>query len=379
MTEQGLITGTETRTLAAIGSEIREHAARMEYHMKGTIWEAVEIGRRLTEARDLAEHGEWMDFLKQETPFSYKKANNLIRVFEAYGEQQKSLFGTEVSNWQTYANLSFSQALELLALPAGEREEFTAEKNVEDMSVRELREAIRERDEARKALEEEKQASEGAALRIAELEDTLDQSREELDQAQRNAAKAEMDACTAEKSRTEMEKEMQFLKGVHEGTLKELEELRNRPVDVAVEVDSAAVEAARAEVREEMRKAIEDRETQVSKLQKAQDSLRTSSQNKIMAQGEEINRLKAELKEAKEQLKKAEKAAQKPSKTATESVIAGDGDLETFNDCFNEVQTVVNRMRGILLKVRGKDPEEAGKLEKAVLALADAVKGVTAA
>ena len=73
------------------------------------------------------------------------------------------------SNFPTLGNLSVSNALQLLAVPAEEREEFAEAVDAENLSARELEQAIRERDEARKQLEAERAASEGAALKLAAL------------------------------------------------------------------------------------------------------------------------------------------------------------------------------------------------------------------
>ena len=67
----------------------------------------------------------------------------------------------EYENPSLVTDLGASKALQLLALPASEREGFLAEKHdvngqektVTEMSKRELAQAIRDRDEARKAAE----------------------------------------------------------------------------------------------------------------------------------------------------------------------------------------------------------------------------------
>ena len=116
--------------------------------------DAIEIGRLLFEAKAMVEPGGWMDYVEREVPFSQSWANNYMRLYKEYGEEQLSIFG----NSQATAKLSPTQALELLALPAQEREEFMETHDVENMSTRELKQAIRERDEAVKAQKEAEQA-----------------------------------------------------------------------------------------------------------------------------------------------------------------------------------------------------------------------------
>ena len=88
---------------------------------------AVEIGRRLTEAKGLLNHGEWGSWLEKEVEFSARSATNFMRLFEEYGSTQNSLFGAEL-NQHARADLPLRKALQLLAIPAEEREEFI-EKN----------------------------------------------------------------------------------------------------------------------------------------------------------------------------------------------------------------------------------------------------------
>ena len=131
------------RTPEIVAAEIRTFSASM-------LNNAIEIGRRLVEAKELLPYGEFGGWVTRETGYSSSSANNFMRLYLEYGDMQGSLFGATLADSQTYGKLTVSKALELLALPAGEREEFVAENNVEEMSTRELRAAIRERDEARK-------------------------------------------------------------------------------------------------------------------------------------------------------------------------------------------------------------------------------------
>ena len=132
------------RTPDVIGAEIRgltQQAKSM------TLWFGIEIGRRLTEAKALLEHGQWLPYLKEQTEFSQPSASRLMRLYDEYGAKQTSLFGAEL-NYSTLNNLSISNALRLLAVPEDEREEFALEHDVEHMSARELDELIKQRDEA---------------------------------------------------------------------------------------------------------------------------------------------------------------------------------------------------------------------------------------
>lgn len=331
----------ETRDIETITAEIIQLKHDAGHAIIG-------IGQRLIEAKAMLPHGEWLPWLEERVEYSERVAQKFMKL------------AREWSNPNTLSDLGASKALALLALPPEERETFMSEnhlvdgeeKPVIDMTYKELEKAIRERDEA---------------LQAAEA--------------------AQADARSAEESRAKMEADMRALKEMHQSALeeaeqaaedllaaeKELEELRNRPVDVAVEVDREAVEKARAEAvagmqakvdaAESARKEAEDRRKDAEKaLSDARK--RSSDRAAILARAETAE---AELAEARRQLDAA-------AKSGAQSAIGSDGDLASFKLLFDQAQTLANQMHGILLKVRGKDMDSAGKLQKALLAFSDNVR-----
>ena len=301
----------EGRTIEAITGEILD--------AKRTGGEAIlTIGRCLIEAKDMLPHGEWLPWLNERVEFSERTARNFMRL------------AREWTNRQTLADLGASKALTLLALPAEEREQFMEDHNVIDMSARQLEQAIRERDEARKAAEEAKEeanTAEQARAKMAEdmalLNARLTGAREDREEAVESAKKLEA----------------------------ELAELKNRPVDVAVETvaDPEALEKARAEAVAEMQ----------AKLDRAKER-----QKKAEAQAKEAQ---DDLDQVKTQLQESERAR----KTAA---LAADEDMATFQVLFQQVQEQANRMRGILLKLRGRSDQTAAQgVEKALRALSEAI------
>ena len=132
---------TVERTTAIIGAEIRTlsvqcNTMRVQY--------AIEIGRRLCEAKELCKHGEWLDFLKNETEYSQPKASRLMQIFKGFAADQGNLFGAE-PKYSTLNNLSVSNALRLLELPEDERESFAREVDAEHLSARDLEAKVKER------------------------------------------------------------------------------------------------------------------------------------------------------------------------------------------------------------------------------------------
>ena len=170
----------EERTPEIVAAEIRQIADQTR---KMVLNSSIEIGKRLCEAKEMVPHGEWAAWLEKNVDFSQSSANNFMKIYTEYGDIQGELWGASAKS-QTFGNLSYSQAVALLAVPAEEREEFVKENHVEDMSTRELQEAIKARDEAEEKLQKEKAAADErvrAAQRQAEsVMEELDKLKDEV-------------------------------------------------------------------------------------------------------------------------------------------------------------------------------------------------------
>lgn len=304
------------RTPEMVGAEIRSLTNQAKAL---TLWYGVEIGRRLTEAKGMVSHGEWGAWIARETEFSQSTAGRFMRLFDEYGADQIGLLGAEVKS-STLKNLSISNALRLLAVPEEEREEFAQEADAENLSARELEAAIRERDEAKQQLEGTAEAAAKADAKALAAEE-----------AARNAA------IDAEKAREEAEEKARLL------TLAEqqLEELKNRPVEVAVERDEAAIEQA---VQAEREKA----QAEIDRIG-----------GKLEAAREKAAKAQAKAEEAEYQKKCAEAAAEALRK----KLAAADNDVAVFQAYFGQIQELFNRANGVLQKIRLRDGELAAKLQ----------------
>lgn len=284
------------------------------------------IGQRLNEAKAVLNHGEWLPWLTERVEFSERSAQTFMKL------------AREWSNPQALADLGSVKALTLLALPPEEREQFMAEthevdgqeKTVVDMTSRELEKAIRERKEALAAAEAAKADAKHAEESRAKMAEDMELAQNLLD-----AANAEKEAAQATVAELEAK----------------LKALNEAPVEVAVEVDQAAVDKARAEAIAEMQ----------AKLDKA-NSARAKVQDKLKAAEEALAQVNAKLEQAQSEGRQA--------------VISGDKDLATFELLFSQSQEQINKLHGLLLKVRSRgDAELAGKLQNALVALSEMTRG----
>lgn len=342
---------TPSRDIREITAEIRTIQDSVR---RTALSGAIEIGRRLTEAKELLQHGEWGDWLKREFEFSQSTASRLMQLFREYGADQGSLFGTE-TKYATLQNISVSNALRLIAIPDEEREEFAAEHDIEHKSAREVDELIRQRQEAdARAAAAEKalaDADEGHALAMAELDERLHSAQ----QAERDAksiaetANARVKALAAERDKTAAE----------------LEELRSRPVEVAVEVDEEAVRKAAAEAKAEAEQKAK------AKLEKLEKKL-TAATQELEAYKDGDNR---ELEQSRARSAALEKELAEERERARKAAELQDADVSAFGVHFVNVQRDFNDLLVALNKIRAAAPETGEKLTSAVRALVEKIGG----
>lgn len=203
---------------------------------------SVQIGERLCNAKELVPHGQWSTWLKEKVDYSQSTADNLMRIYKEYGDEQISLSGKSKS--QTFANLTYSQAVALFALPEHEREEFVESNDVTDMTTKELKEAIAAKKEAIKA--QESAEKEAAALK-REL-DTLKNSADKQD----NRFKKQVEQAKIEND---------SLKNTNNNLLTENDKLKSELEAANIKMQEIAAKPAELseDEKEEIRRQVEEK------------------------------------------------------------------------------------------------------------------------
>lgn len=303
VTKTAVVQEGEFRDINIITTEIR---TLYQTALKSELSYAVQLGRKLTEAKQLVEHGEWGTWIKENLPFSQDKATMMMKIYDAYGANQESLFGD--INSETFRNLGISQAFALLSVPESEREQFVKENDVENMSVRELKKAIEERDAAiaaRKALEEDNKK--------------LRESNVDLNMKAQNANNLRKSAEDAINEKKKVQGQLNVKEEELKKALSDLAEAKSNPV-----------------ISEEKKKEI-------------RDEAHAEAQAEIAA---------AEAGKA---------AAEQKALDLEKQLALASPELTTFKLLFEQLQETQNRLQGCLMKIRGADPETAEKLKKATM------------
>ena len=287
----------------------------------------LDIGRRLMEAKEQLAHGEWLPWLNEQVEFSERTAQNFMRL------------AREWTNPQTLADLGISKALTMLALPAEAREQFTADHDVAAMSTRELEKVIRERDVAQN--------------KVDDLEAGMEDLREDLERAESKALSA-------------VEETRYYTKQV-ERLERELKELKNRPVEVAVEVDQKAIDNAVRDAAAELQaKWDAEKQAKAEEMAKLEEQLTQARSAKEKAD--------QELAAARKDLETAQTKLSEATNAQPTDITVREKEMAEFGVYFNLAQENANKMRGVLLKTKSRgDEETAKKVEKAMKALAEAI------
>ena len=289
----------------------------------------LEIGRRLIEVKEQIPHGQWENWLAEKVEFSAITAQRFMRLAREYSEASPVMA------------LGATKALALLALPESERDEFVAEKHdvngeektVQEMSKRELEEAIRKMKAAEDELAKVKQEKLDAEVRA--------------DNFAREAEKAKADANLAQASGKKMGEDMRIIKA----QLNDQKEL--------AEKYSAEADELREELREMKNKPIE-----MAVREPSEDEIAAAAAEQIEAAKAEIHaQAEAEHAGDLEKIRELEKR-----------LASADPETTAFRMRFIAWQEAYNKMAEALEKVERTDKEKAAKLRAAVNAAKEEMK-----
>ena len=355
----GVASPPAARPLAVIEAELDVLEQDTRRKETALIENYIEVGRRLEEVKAQLPHGEWGPWLESRG-YPQAKAVKLMKVFRAYGKEQQSLFGGEAKS-QAFANLGFHKLVQLLAIEGEEdREQFVAEHDVEHMSTRELERALKEREEALEAAAAAREEAKGL--------------RREADQAKKAQEEAAARAQRLQDALSEANATAQEAEAEHARLLQELEELRSRPVDVAVEVDTEAVEAARQAAVAEMAGKVE----QAKADQEKADTARKTAEDALAAAQKELAELKAKEPEAREltaeekdaltagAVEKARAEGAERLRGLEKQLAAADPNVAEFKIRFNSWRDEHWKMMEALSRIAQADEERAARLRQAV-------------
>jgi DNA repair exonuclease SbcCD ATPase subunit len=270
---EGLALSRTPEVIAAEINHIKEQTRRQ------VLYSVIEIGRKLTEAKELVPHGEWGNWLEVSVDYKKSTANNFMKIFEEYGADQLSLLGDN-AKCQAFGELSYTQAIALLGIPSEDREEFIKENNVEDMSSRELKKAIED-------LKKEKEAREEVEIKLKERETMAEKSKEIIEKLKKDAATKNSEAFRAKAEAKEYELKVKEYEKTSKDYEKKIKELEDRPIEVT------GVAEPNKELEEEIERLKEEKQAEL-------DKLNMEKQSELDKLNKEKEELEIKLKESEE-------------------------------------------------------------------------------
>ena len=201
---------------------------------------AIEIGKRLCEAKEMVPVGSWCDWLKNNVDYSERTAQNLMRCYEEYGKKGLP---------SALKEASLTNALALLGLPDDIKHELIDSGAAVDMSARELKAEIarlkRENEEAQQNFLDQLELSQAAH------QDVLDQLKAS-DEEMRDLRESALLANNKVIQQAEQLKESERLRKGLEARLKE-EQLK-KPQEPTVIIEDRPETLARLRLLEDRAK-----------------------------------------------------------------------------------------------------------------------------
>lgn len=282
---------------------------------------AMDIGDRLTEAKKLVPHGEWEAYVRERCGLNPRTAQTYMQMA---ANREKA---------QTFADLPFSKALALLALPDGQAEAFAAEHNPEELSTRELKAQI-------KAYQDK--LTEAAEAGAAQQQQLL------LATEENGALRQRLDGIDAD-----YKEQLSVVDQENDRLREELAAAKNKPAEISEE------EAAKLRA-EGYSQGFGEGAAQTVSLER-QLAEQAKKHEKALADLADKTREAFAVKDAENADLKAQLAAAAQTPADLRELVAG-----SVQDAATAVGDNLNRMHGWYLKVKDSDPQLAGAIRRMV-------------
>lgn len=308
-----------------------------EQTQRGLLTGAIEIGRRLVEAKSMVHHGEWGKYLQERVNYSQSSANNLMKLYQEYGDDQASLF-SDFKNSQAFKNLTYTKALAMLALPADMRQSFAEEHDVENKSTREVQAEVQAELEKMKAkagdlekkLEDACENNDVLRQRLEDSQATSEELKERAEAYAKDLTKAQEASAAAAEQVDKLKKQLDTARQNRRNAEEALKAARENP-----QIPEAMMEEMRQQVAAQAAKeATEELEKKLADAENAAQS--ATMQRKI----------------AEVQIEELEKQLQASSPNMIR--------LGTYLEAMQEAW---EKFIDVLTEIREEDPETADKLK----------------
>lgn len=333
-----------TRSAAVIAQEINAIKSQTSGILEAAFTYAkrscFEIGKRLEEAKAAVPFGEWGDWLEKNVNYSVSTANDLMRIYREFGNEQIDML-TGKSDAEIFEGLSQSQMVALFGLPKAMRAEFVEEHREElesgELSTRKLKEEIKRLNELIEQKDKE----------IRDNDDSYGELVLQKKAIEAQAKEASDRAVAAEAKASDLQ--LRF------------DELNERPIEVT-KVTETVYEASPEQIEEIRAAAIKETEEKHAKA----DEKKQKEVDKLLAadlkQKKELDDLKSQLaakdSEVDAKVKEAVDAAVADAKKQVRQLTAqADPRAAKVSYCLEAIGRAMADINGI---VKAMNAENAG-------------------
>lgn len=283
----------QERTPDVIIAEIRIIEGQVT---KTVIMGAIEIGKKLEEAKEKVGHGNFEKWCSENLDYSKAKAERFMRISKEYGKEN-SAYLESISKTSMWTDLSIHKALRLLSLDEEDVKEFTENHEINDLTVKELEEEIRklkaENEDAGK-LKEKIEKLQDSLKTIEEEKSELQSKYKQIEQIEQSAGMSEEVKAEIESKEKEIEALQKKLEKAQEKADKLQEEKENIELEKEADIEQAKAEAiagaeakakeeAKAETEAELKKLNEELEAALIRADSAEKKLSLNNNEDITA------------------------------------------------------------------------------------------------
>ena len=239
------------------GLSLAENLAReAQFYSMQTQFNMLQLGRVLTEAKEVVERGQWLKWIDENAGCSERQAQIFMQLYETYGLSQEM------------AALGTSKLKILLPMTDEERDKLLAEKDVKKMSARALKDEVKAREAAIRAEEQEK-AREAVAAEQENGKRLAESAARKAEKETRERLEEEMEILRAERAdyalkAKELQERAELAEGQLEGAINSAREASR-----SVSEQSAALDAERRRIERELKakdEALEELQEQYDEL-----------------------------------------------------------------------------------------------------------------
>lgn len=276
----------------------------------------IEIGKRLLSVKESLPHGEWGKYLDSKVDFSQQTAQRFMKV------------ATEFSNTSTLRDLGQSKVFALLSLPQEERETFVKENPVNEMTAKQLQEAIKEK----KNLETKLKSSEKAKS-VAEVE--KEKIKKELDSIENKNREA----------LTNKEVEIENLKIA-------FKDVNRKLLDAEASGNDKEVERLQSSLKEMQ----SDLDNSAQKIDELEAQINSKTIDVITAEPAVIEKVPDEVQKELEELRKKSRQGSNPL-------------IEKFKGNYTLLNQIFRNELEVMAQIKGTDTETYEKCKRNILNL----------